>query len=127
MSQPPPYPQWGAAPPPPPGARPILGRRVAVGIGLAMLAHLISIGAAVLAIVVAGQTSAGSTAWLVAPLGAQLLVFVGCMVLGILGIVRGDGGVGLGLLVGWALGIIVLPVIGFGICVAALSSQGIGG
>jgi hypothetical protein len=40
---------------------------------------------------------------------------------GIVLLARGDRGIGLGLLIGWAVGVIVLPVVGFSVCVAVFS------
>jgi hypothetical protein len=100
---------------------------VAGGIGLALLAHLLAIGAGVLGVVAEIRTSALDGGWVPITAGGQLVVFLGCMVFGILGLNRGDRGLGLGLLIGWAVGILILPVVGFGVCVAVLSTQGVGG
>jgi hypothetical protein len=113
-------PQWTVPQPPPSGDRPIRGGKIAAGIGLAMLGHLITIGIGVLAVIGAANASIG---WLYLGLGAQVALFVACLTVGIVWIVKRDRGLGIGLLVGWAVGVIVLPVIGFGVCVALLNSQ----
>ena len=107
-------------PPPPGGDRPIRGSRVALGIGLALLGHLITVALAIPSFTTPDEYGL----WLGAALTGQAVLFVACLVLGIVLIVRGDRGIGLGLLIGWAVGIIVLPVIGFGACIVALRSTG---
>jgi hypothetical protein len=97
---------------------------VAQGIGLAIGAHLLSIAISVAVLLLTKGVDAQVSIWSITSVAAQLLVFVGCLVFGILGITRGDRGRGLGLIIGWALGILVLPVIGFGVCVAVLNAQG---
>jgi hypothetical protein len=117
--------QWTTPPPPRmPGDRPIHGRRVAQGIGIAIGAHLVSIALSVAVLLLTRNSSSQVSIWSIVSLGAQLLVFVGCLVFGILGLTRGDRGRGLGLLIGWAVGVIVLPVIGAGVCIAVLNAQG---
>jgi hypothetical protein len=109
-------PQWTVPPPPPSGDRPIRGGKVAAGIGVAIAGHLVTIGVVVLGILL---TSAA--AWLVVALALQVALFAACLTIGIVWIVKRDRGFGLGLLIGWAVGVIVLPVIGFGVCVALLN------
>lgn len=130
MTQPPFGPGWTAPPPPPMRYggpdRPIRGARVAAGIGLAILGHLLTIGLTVLvAFLEARGGLANGDAWfLLVGMASQVLLFVGCIVLGILQIVRGDRGIGVGVLIGWAVGVIVLPVVGFGLCIWAFSQAG---
>lgn len=123
MTQPPPFGGQWTAPPPPvtPGDRPIRGGRVTLGVALAIAGHLVTI-----AIVVAGAYADNQNigTWVTVALAGQLLVFVLCLVFGILNLARWDRGLGLGLLVGWAAGVIVLPVIGFGVCVVIVNSLG---
>lgn len=130
MTQPPYDPRFGAdwtVPPPPqvPGQRPVRGRRVAVGIAWATLAHVLAAG---LGIASTAAFSGDERAYygLYAGLIAEIVVFVVCLVLGVVFLAgsRGDKGVGVGLLIGWAVGVIVLPAVGFGICVWLVSGAG---
>lgn len=118
-----PPPDGWTVPPPPPspgGDRPIRGSRVTLGIGLALLGHLVTV-----ALAIPSFTSSDEHGlWLGAALIGQAVLFLVCLVLGIVLTVRGDRGIGIGLLIGWAVGIIVLPVVGFGACVVALRSMG---
>ena len=52
----------------------------------------------------------------------QAVVFLGCLVTGIILTVKHDGGIGVGLLIGWAIGVIVAPIVGFGVCAWAYSN-----
>ncbi len=115
-------PQWTVPPLPPSGGRPIRGAKVAAGIGVAILGHLVTIGIGVVAVIGAANSS---VAWLYLALAGQVALFVACLTIGIVWIVKRDRGFGLGLLIGWAVGVIVLPVVGFGVCVALLN-QGTG-
>ena len=109
-------PQWTVPPPPPSGDRPIRGGKVAAGIGVAIAGHLVTIGVAVLGILLTN-----AAAWLVVALVLQVALFAACLTIGIVWIVKRDRGFGLGLLIGWAVGVIVLPVVGFGVCVALIN------
>ena len=51
------------------------------------------------------------------------VLFVAVVTAGTVLIVKGDRGIGIGLFIGWAAGLIVLPLIGFGLCVATISAQ----
>jgi hypothetical protein len=120
-------PDWTTPPPPrvpfPPGARPpIRGRRVALGVALAIAGHLLTVGIAVLFV----RSGGAGAAWLSAGLIAQALLFIACLVIGIVLISRGDRGLGIGLIIGWAVGVIVIPVVGFGACILLISSSGLG-
>jgi Ca2+/Na+ antiporter len=112
---------------PPPNPRPIRGSRVAIGIGAAIGAHVLSIalGIGIGALGIGFGALFTASDHLGAALAAitigQLLVFVGCLAVGIVLLARGDRGIGLGLLIGWAVGVIVLPVVGFSVCVAVFS------
>lgn len=119
-------PQWTVPPPPPGSDRPIRGRKVAAGIGLAMLAHLVSIGLAFLAIYVTSNSGDGTTVGygLIVGLILQVVTFAACLTFGIVWLVKRDRGIGLGLIIGWAIGVIVLPVVGFGVCVWAFNVSG---
>jgi hypothetical protein len=114
---------WTVPPPPPRGDRPIRGWRVTGGFAIAFVGHLLTVALAVPTLTGSGNQSMN---WLVAALIAQAALFVACLTVGIVLLVRGDRGLGLGLIIGWAVGLIVLPVIGFGACVVALRSMGSG-
>ena len=116
--------QWTVPPPPPqPGGKPIRTGKVWAGIGLAIAAHVVSVVLmVVLAFAMPGSDALGYSLW--AGLLGQLVVFIGCLTFGIIWIAKYDRGIGIGLLIGWAAGVIVLPVVGFGICVAAISQSG---
>jgi hypothetical protein len=101
-------PQWTT--PRPPGeaeGRPIRGWRVTAGIGLAMLGHAVIAAVAVL-VSVRSHSPQGAT--IVLPAEAVLLAV--CLTLGVVLLVRGDRGLGLGLIVGWAGAMAVAVVVG---------------
>lgn len=94
--------------------------RAAGGFGVALLAHaftllLLSLG------LFGGDDALGT--WLIVALVGQGAVFVGCVTAGVIAINRGDLGFGVGLLVGWAVGVMVVPFAGFGLCLVALDSS----
>jgi hypothetical protein len=119
-------------PPPPPGSfevprgigprprRQIRGGRVAAGVAIALGGHVLSIVVAVVG-VAAGSEELAWTGLLVM-LGAQLLLALACLVVGIVLTVKQDGGIGIGLLIGWGVGLLIAPVAGFGLCIAALNA-----
>jgi hypothetical protein len=107
---------------PPPEDRPIHGRRVALGIGAVFAVHALLLTLAIVIPLSTVRSSDQIGVVLSAIVGAELVLFVSCLVVGILQLVRGDRGVGVGLLVGWAVSVIVMPVVGFGVCVAIVSS-----
>lgn len=109
---------WNVPPPPRPASRPIQGRRVAVGIGIALAAHLLSISVIVLGALLQDDDVLG--VGLGVMLIGQAVVFLTCLTVGIVLTAKQDGGVGVGLLIGWAVGLLVAPVAGFGICVLAM-------
>jgi hypothetical protein len=86
---------------------------VAIGVAIALAAHLLTLVPmlGVFADIVAAATSAFLF------LIAQVILFIVLLVVGIVRTVKQDGGIGVGLLIGWAVGLIV----SFGGCVALLS------
>ena len=108
-----------------PDPRQIRGGRVGVGIGIALGAHALSIAVGI------GLGALDRGNQIMTAFGiiifAQLAVFIGSITAGIVLLNRGDRGIGLGILVGWAVGVFVAPVVGFGICVSALNGNGVGG
>jgi hypothetical protein len=125
MTPPPSFdPQWTTPPPPGPppgsGAGPLRARRVWGGIGLAMLGHVLTI-VVPLAMIGLGIAADG---WTIAGVLGQLILFLACLTVGISLMVRKERGIGLGLLIGWGVGVIVLPVVGFGICLALYNATG---
>ena len=116
-----PPPEGWTVPPPPGGDRQIKGSRVAAGIAVAILGHLLTVALAIPSFTTSGNTGIN---WFIAALIGQAVLFLACLTVGIVLAVRGDRGFGMGLIIGWAVGIIVLPVIGFGACVVALRAMG---
>jgi Ca2+/Na+ antiporter len=114
-------PEYPPTPPPPPEPRPIRGSKVGLGIGISIGLHVLVIGAGIGFSALAVQSSDQLATALGLMLLGELLVFLAVIIWGVLQIVRGDRGLGVGLLIGWAVGVIVLPVVGFGVCVATLS------
>jgi hypothetical protein len=104
-------PQW-TTPRPPRGAegRPVRGWRVTAGIGLAVLGHAAIVGVASL-VSVLGHSVGGL--WIVIPAEAALLAV--CVTLGVLLLAHGDRGLGLGLLIGWAVALLVAALLWFGL------------
>ena len=72
-------------------------RRETAGILLALLGHALTL----VPIMVYG---------IVPGIGAQILVFVACVGTGGYLLVRGDRGLGRGLIVGWLMGLVVTPM-----------------
>jgi hypothetical protein len=99
---------------PSPARRPIAFRRVAIGFGIAVGAHLLTLVPMLFGVV---HRSWGPTGALVF-FGLQVLLFPTLLVLGIVGTARQDGGIGVGLMIGWAIGVIV----SFGGCVALINA-----
>jgi len=89
----------------------IRGGQVAIGIVAAIVGHVLTI------VLTYPKLSAVNVA-------AQGVLFLVCSVGGIVLLSRRGRyrGLGLGLLIGWAFGVITLPVIGFGLCMQALSN-----
>jgi hypothetical protein len=107
--------QWDVPPPPRP-AQSIRGGRVGAGIGIAMAAHVLTIAPIVLGALLDDEGIAVDIGFPVLLIG-QAVVFFACLIVGIVLTVRQDGGYGVGLLIGWAVGLLTVPVAGFGICV----------
>jgi hypothetical protein len=114
---------WNVPRPPPDALprRPIRGRRVPVGIGIALAAHLLTIVAMLVSMAIDTTEVDAATGFFVL-LVAQGVVLIGCLAVGIVLAARNEGGVGVGLLIGWAIGVIVAPVVGSGVCIWANSS-----
>jgi hypothetical protein len=89
--------------------RPIRANRVWAGIGLALLGYLVLFGLGWLSSVWASQIVG-----LVVP--GELLLWAAVLGWGIVVLARGDRGLGVGLLVGWAAG----AVISGGVCVVLI-------
>lgn len=130
MSEPPHQPPLGSwtVPPDPrrPGAphrRPVKGGRIAGGVAIALAAHLLTMVVATAGVAAGNDDVLWAGFWI--GLGGQFLVFLGCLIAGIILTARQDGGIGLGLLIGWAVGVLIVPVLGFGLCIAALESASI--
>lgn len=123
MNPPPPYGGWNVPGPPPPPRRRLQGGRVGAGIGTALLGHVLSVVAIILA--AAADTSSSVNIGMYVLLGGQALLFVGCLTVGIVLITRDDPSFGTGLLIGWAIGIVAAPVIGIGVCFVAFSQAGL--
>jgi len=104
---------------PPP--QPIRTGAVWAGIGLAVLGHLMCAGLVAAALWGAGD--AADQALIGGSLLGQLVLFAAVVTAGTVLIVKGDRGLGIGLFIGWAAGLIVLPLVGFGLCVALVSAQ----
>ncbi|HEY8471278.1 MAG TPA: hypothetical protein VIL37_01405 [Natronosporangium sp.] len=99
-------------PAPPPGAIPpkptIRGVRVSIGIVLALAGHLLTFVTFYVGAAMANDDWADTTGRSVL-LGCQLVVAAACLLVGlVLAIRRRDGGIGLGLLIGWLIGLIVI-------------------
>jgi hypothetical protein len=110
-------PHEGAVPAGPGPDRRIRGRRVAGGIAVAILGHLVTVAIALPTLTASEQTLDNMT-WFIGALFGQVVLFLGCLCVGIVLIVRRERGFGLGLLIGWAVGLLVIS----GVCVPALRS-----
>lgn len=104
--------------------RPIRGGRVAAGVGIALGGHALTVVVPALGFVADNEDLAGIG--LLVMLGAQLLLALACLVVGIVLTVKQDGGIGIGLLIGWGIGLLIAPVVGFGLCVAAFNAGTVG-
>ena len=102
----------------PPPRRPITLGRIGIGVAIAIGAHLLTL----VPILFGFADSTWGTAGAVIFLGLQALLFPTLLTLGIVGIVRQDGGIGVGMLIGWAVGVIV----SFGGCVALINAGALG-
>jgi hypothetical protein len=101
-------------PPPPPGALPpqpaVCGVRLSIGIVIAVAGHLLTGIVFYVGSAMAGEDWSDTTGRLVL-LWGQVLLAAGCLVVGlVLAIRRRDGGIGLGLIIGWAA---CVPVVAY--------------
>ena len=101
------YPDEPAGQPAAPNPRPIRASRVWIGIGLAILGHILAIGAGI------ALAAFGVGVLLLMP---EILLFVAALVFGILQLTRGDRGIGVGILAGWGAGTVIFG----GACVALI-------
>ncbi len=108
-------------PPFPPPARAIRASAVWAGVGLGLLGHLLLAG--VVAAALWGPGDSLDEILLSGSLVGELVLVITVVTAGTLLIVKGHRGLGLGLFIGWAAGLIALPVIGFGVCVYEISRQ----
>jgi hypothetical protein len=107
-------PQWNIPAPPPPPRRPIRFKRVVIGFGIALAAHLLTLVPVLFGFVDQDWGVTGAVVFLI----LQALLFPTLITLGIVFTVRQDGGIGVGLLIGWAIGVLV----SFGGCFALLNA-----
>jgi hypothetical protein len=125
--QPPPQGSWAVPPHPQqpwaPPRRRVKGGRIAAGFAIAFAGHLLTLVVATVG--VAADSDDVIIAGIYVGLGGQLLVFLACLAIGITLTVRQEGGIGIGLLIGWAVGVLIVPVVGFGLCIAALNNSSI--
>jgi hypothetical protein len=125
----PPNSGWTVPPPPPlpPNGqdRPIHGRKVAAGLGIAAGAQVLAIAIGVGATIAfaASDNSENALLGVYLEMLLQLVLFVGSLVIGIVWIARRDRGLGLGILIGWAVSVIVFPVVGVGVCIAIVNAN----
>ncbi|MEV4511479.1 hypothetical protein AB0K00_21200 [Dactylosporangium sp. NPDC049525] len=125
----PPNSGWTVPPPPPlpPNGqdRPIRGRKVAAGLGIAAGGQVLAIGIGVLVTILfaASDNSDNALLGVYLEMLLQLALFVACLVVGIVWITRRDRGLGLGILIGWAVSVIVFPVAGIGVCIALVNAN----
>jgi len=96
--------------------RPIRASRVWIGIGLALLGHILAVAIGI------ALSATGFGFLLLLP---ELLLFVAALVFGIVQLVQGDRGIGVGLLAGWGAGTVIFG----GVCVALIVviSRSLGG
>jgi hypothetical protein len=97
--------------------------RLWTGIGEALAGHLLTIligwGMAL-----ASPDEAASTFLVIAGIG-QVLLAILALGIGITLTVKGnDGGLGVGIIIGWAVGLIISPIVGFGVCVSLIKESG---
>jgi hypothetical protein len=108
--------------------RPIQAKRILAGIGIAFGGHLLTILVpwAVAAVVKPGSIDVASTFLMLALIG-QVVLAIAALATGITLAVKRDGGIGVGILIGWAIGLIISPILGFGVCVSLINNNGIYG
>lgn len=115
-------------PPPPPPVDPaptgrLNARRMWVGIGLAALGHVLTIVVMVVVIAATPEPEFPQLTGGFAGLIGQGVLLVLALAVGIALVAKGDRSLGLGILIGWAVGLLVFPAVGFGVCVALFSGQ----
>ncbi|MBV1854927.1 hypothetical protein [Catellatospora tritici] len=99
-------------------------RRMWRGAGLAALGHLATILAAVVAALAFGRPAPGDydtdleSMYAAGGLLSQGLLAVAALTYGIVRIVRRDSGLGVGVLVGWGVGLMVTPIPAFVVLIA---------
>jgi hypothetical protein len=126
----PPHGDWNVPPPPRPPRPPstIRAKRVWAGIGVATLAHLLTVLLPVATLAADGGAMGDLTGYaLIAAMIGQVIIFVGCLTVGVVLTVKNEPGFGVGLIIGWAVGLLVAPVVGFGVCILLLRNVGVGG
>lgn len=97
------------------------GGRMWLGITLALVGHLLTVVIGTVYGAAFGDGDADAVfGGLTAGLIAQAVLFIACLVAGIVLNNRGDRSLGNGILIGWAIGLLIAPVVGFGVCVWAL-------
>jgi hypothetical protein len=96
--------------------------RTWVGIGAAFLANVVAIGLG-LGIAAVSPSSTRGTVGFYAVAGLQLLALVGCIVAGVIFYTRRDRDFGTGLLIGGGLAMLIMPCVGFGVCVVAIGGN----
>jgi hypothetical protein len=98
---------WTVPRPPPEVLRPpgLRGVRVSIGIVIALAGHLLTVIVLYVIAVAAAANFLDTTGrWVL--LWEQLLLGAGCLITGlVLAIRRRDGGIGIGLIIGWAAGV----------------------
>lgn len=89
---------------------PVQGKKVMIGGGVALGGHVFAL---VVASVIAFTGSVYDSGWLVI-VAMEVLLFFGCLTFGVVWFTSRDRGIGIGLLIGWPLGLLVpLVVVGF--------------
>lgn len=89
---------------------PVQGSKIMLGGGIAFGGHTLALVATA---IVAFTGSVYDSTWLVI-VGIEVLLFFACLVCGIVWVTSRDRGIGIGLLVGWPVGLLVpMVVIGF--------------
>ncbi|GID94525.1 hypothetical protein ACFQFC_35280 [Amorphoplanes digitatis] len=104
-------------PVPPPRRRPIEFRRVAIGFGIAMGVNLLILVPMLFGLGTQDGVIFGGFLYLI----LQVLLVPGLLVTGIVQTIRQDGGIGVGLMIGWAIG----GLVSFGGCIALLNAGGV--
>jgi len=101
--------------------RPIVGRRVGLGVILAMLGHLVTVGAGFVAVSLRHGPD-----WLLVWVIGQVVLLIAAVTAGTVLLVRGDRGVGLGVFIGWGAGLVLTALIAIGVILLLLRTSGVG-